>query len=299
MSGVQIEAMSFAKVNPRLKIKGVREDGYHLLDISYLTVNLADRLVFEKLTEERITVFTEADIPEKGNLCYRVAKELKGRCSPDAGVAITLTKRIPIGGGLGGGSSNAATTLICLNRLWDCGLSKDRLIEIGKGFGADIPFFISGGYQTARGTGSKLERKENIFRDRLIPLGIPPFIQLTSEVYQKYDQLHPDQEKGTRSPAPQVTEKIEEFKIENDLQEAAIRLHPELKTYLDCFKAASTIQTAGIAGSGSSIYGISVAGAGLEEIREELAEKLSSISREAKLIIARPVDRAREIERRA
>lgn len=287
---MKILAKSFAKVNPRLKVLGRLDDGYHELDISFLSVNLADRITFESSRAGDITLSTEADIPTKKNLCYRAARRLKEACSTDRGATITLEKNIPIGGGLGGGSSNAATTLICLNRLWGCRLSRRDLIEIGKDFGADVPFFFYGGYCIGAGKGSRLRKKENVFQDRLVPLVIPPFAQMTPEVYSKFDELTNSSETDESEEEYASPPGIGNFTVKNDLQQAAIELNPELEPYLTLLERASVIETAGVAGSGSSIFGISRRDFSSGEIEAELEPRLSSISGEAKLIITRPTN---------
>lgn len=287
---MKILAKTFAKVNPRLKVLGKLGDGYHELDISFLSVNLADRMTFESSNQAGITLSTGANIPPEENLCYRAAKKLRKSCSRDKGAKVTLEKRIPIGGGLGGGSSNAATTLICLNRIWDCNLSRRELISLGKEFGADVPFFFYGGYCTGTGKGSELRKRENLFRDCFIPLIIPPFSQLTSEVYSRLDELTESFEKGLSEEDRNYPFELGNFTVENDLQRAAMDLNPELKTYLELLKNASTIQTAGVAGSGSSLFGISRMDVSSGEIKEELEEDLWSISGEAKLIVTRPTN---------
>ncbi|MCF7889647.1 4-(cytidine 5'-diphospho)-2-C-methyl-D-erythritol kinase [Candidatus Bipolaricaulota bacterium] len=295
---MKILAKSFAKVNPRLKVLGKLDEGYHELDISFLSVNLADKLTFEPSNERKIKVSTGADVPPEENLCYRAAKKLKESCSASQGAKVTLEKHIPIGGGLGGGSSNAATTLICLNRLWDCKLSRRALVEIGKEFGADVPFFFYGGYCNGKGKGSELRKKENVFRNCFIPLIIPPFSQLTSEVYSRFDKLTEGSENQTSRTDHDYPPEIDNFKIENDLQRASIDLNPELQTYLDLLQNASTIKSAGVAGSGSSIFGISRRKVSSEEVEEELEKGLRSISGEAKLIVTRPTNHGQLIRER-
>jgi len=287
---LKIKAKAFAKVNPYLKVKGLREDGYHQLDVSYLTINLADKITIRPNTREEIEISTGANISTEENLCYKVAVKLKRTCGVKAGAKITLKKEIPIGGGLGGGSSDAATTLICLNRLWDCNLPRRSLIDIAKEFGADIPFFFYGGYCTASGTGVDLQQKENIFQDRLIPLVFPPFSQLTSKVYAKYDQISedgdPSQPKVRNFPRNDTIS----FDIENDLQKPALQLNPGLSEYLNLFQRSSTIVTSGLAGSGSCIFGISRVNTSPGEVRQEIEKELNSISKKARLKVAKPTN---------
>lgn len=289
-----IKAKSFAKVNPHLKITGLREDGYHALDLSFLSINLADELRFRRLDEREITISTDADISPEENLCFRVAKKLQTDCNTSAGAKIDLEKEIPIGGGLGGGSSNAATTLICLNRLWECNLTEEELTEIGKSFGADISFFLKGGYCAGRGIGDEIQPLDNTFRDRLIPVFIPSFSQSTPEVYSKYDRLNPEISGNHEKPRTATAGCPGGFEIENDLQIPAIRLKPELRKYLNCFEAADSIQTSGVAGSGSSLFGIAQPGVKRDELEEELS-KLLEPEGEEELIVTRPTNSGQQI----
>ena len=289
-----IEAKSFAKVNPHLNIIGLRDDGYHLLDISFLSIDIADKISFRLLKKGVVSVTTDAGIPEKNNLCYEVAVKLRETCRPEAGVKINLEKNIPSGGGLGGGSSDAATSLICLNDLWNCGLSREELLEIGKEFGADIPFFFEGGYCVGRGIGHNLERRDNIFRDRLIPVLIPKFSQSTPDVYCKYDKLNPALAENGGGHAEPPPDDIASFEINNELQRAALELNPKLESFLNYFKGARTVQTCGLAGSGSSLFGVARAGVTREEVKADLRSSLGS-EWEGELIIARPTRRGQAI----
>lgn len=285
---MKIFAKSFAKVNPHLEITGTREDGYHELEISYLSVNLADRLTYEEIPGDRVEISTDASIPTEENLCYRVAKELKGVCSVNSGTKITLEKNIPIGGGLGGGSSNAATTLIALNRLWGCGLSRDELINIGRRFGADIPFFFYGSYCIGGGTGSEVRRMKNPYQDRLIPIITPDFSQLTGEVYSEYDRMadNPGSVEKKRFEEKAREESI--YEVKNDLQEPALRLHPDLSGYLDLLNETSEVITSGISGSGSSVFGVTRAGISPELVRKGITQEFDSVTGSPDLKIASP-----------
>ena len=143
---------SFAKINLHLRVLGKRDDGYHEIFTVFQTVSLADELTFEPADTLGL-VCDDPAVPTDGmNLIFRAARAL----DPDRGARVSLVKRIPIGGGLGGGSSNAASALIGLNRLWGLGLSVDQLASIGAGIGSDVPFFLSGG------TGIGIERGADI-----------------------------------------------------------------------------------------------------------------------------------------
>lgn len=287
---MKLFAKAFAKVNPYLKITGLKENGYHELEVSYLSVNLADKLVLKETREGSIRVVTDAEIPLEDNLCFKVAKSLKEICGPDAGVEITLHKCIPIGGGLGGGSSDAATTLIGLNRLWNCDLTRKQLANIGSDFGADIPFFFYGGYCIGRGTGNDINQLENPYSDRLVPIITPSFSQITKEVYAKYDEIteHPASGSNYGRPNPDGGSGRKGRQVRNDLQKPAIQLNPDLENYLSVLKETTGISHFGVSGSGSSVFGVTKPGIQRKEIETEITEELDALSGNQQLEITRP-----------
>ncbi len=144
---------SFAKVNLHLRVIGKREDGFHDIFTAFQTVSLADELSFE-LDDELEIVCDDPTVPiDESNLIIRAARDL----DRSRGARISLVKRIPMGGGLGGGSSNAAAALIGLNRLWELGLTSRELAAIGARIGSDVPFFLSGGSSIGVGRGTEIE----------------------------------------------------------------------------------------------------------------------------------------------
>jgi len=146
-----------AKLNLCLHIVGRRDDGYHLLQTAMQFIDLCDELQFYRRPAGVIErVAGNADIPAEDDLVIRAARLLASHAAIQHGVAIALTKRIPIQGGLGGGSSDAATVLVALNRLWGVGLDEDALAQIGLQLGADVPFFVRGHAAWAEGVGERL-----------------------------------------------------------------------------------------------------------------------------------------------
>ena len=146
-----------AKLNLLLRILGRRADGYHELQTLFQLLDYGDRLEFQ--LREQSDIFVDAgglDIPLQDNLIYRAARLLQQHCDCRRGAAITLHKVLPQGGGIGGGSSDAATTLLGLNHLWQCGLSLPELAELGRALGADVPVFVLGRTAWAEGVGEKL-----------------------------------------------------------------------------------------------------------------------------------------------
>ena len=150
-----------AKLNLMLHIVGRRDDGYHLLQSVFQFVDLCDWLEFTRREDDRIQRSGGlADLSADDDLAVRAARLLQARYAPDRGVDIDIEKQIPSGGGLGGGSSDAATTLLALNQLWQLGLSLDQLAEIGLELGADVPVFVRGRAAWAEGVGEVLEAVE-------------------------------------------------------------------------------------------------------------------------------------------
>lgn len=150
-----------AKINLFLHITGRRADGYHLLQTVFQFLDLCDELDFERRGDGRIRRCTEVPgVPEAQDICVKAARLLRETTGVTDGVDLHIHKRIPMGGGLGGGSSNAATTLWALNRLWDTGLNVDQLASLGLQLGADVPVFVGGRAAWAEGVGEILEPVE-------------------------------------------------------------------------------------------------------------------------------------------
>lgn len=145
------------KLNLMLRILGRRADGYHLLQTVFQFIDLCDWLHFEVRGDGEIRrVDGPHGLPEAEDLTIRAARALKASTASPLGVDIRLDKRLPMGGGLGGGSSDAATALVALNRLWGLGLAPDRLAGIGLTLGADVPVFVHGRAAWAEGVGERL-----------------------------------------------------------------------------------------------------------------------------------------------
>ena len=146
-----------AKLNLMLRIVGQREDGYHLLQTVFQILDITDGLVFSKTDDNRVRLKkTIPGVKEEDDLTVRAANLLKKEAGYHGGVCIDIEKNLPMGGGLGGGSSDAATVLVVLNQLWQLGITEQRLMELGVQLGADVPVFIKGTSTWAEGVGEKL-----------------------------------------------------------------------------------------------------------------------------------------------
>ena len=146
-----------AKLNLFLQITGQRDDGYHELQTVFQFLDYCDYLQFEITKSPDIQLLTPIEgVDNDANLIVRAATLLQQHAQIQQGAKVTLDKKLPMGGGLGGGSSNAATTLVALNQLWDCQLNNDELAKLGLTLGADVPIFIYGYAAWAEGIGENL-----------------------------------------------------------------------------------------------------------------------------------------------
>jgi len=182
-----------AKLNLMLHITGQREDGYHELQTVFQFIDFADELEFKLRSDGRITRHcVNFDVPENEDIIIRAANLLRERflqnnpvTSKCAGVDIYLSKQIPMGAGLGGGSSDAATTLIALNKLWDMQFSIDELAELGLTLGADVPVFVHGFAAFAEGIGEKLSPVS--LQEKWYLVLVPPVHVSTKKVFSNSD----------------------------------------------------------------------------------------------------------------
>lgn len=217
-----------AKLNLFLHVVGRRADGYHLLQTLFRFIDLCDTLRFEPRTDGRILLATPIPgVPDEENLVVRAAEALKvGTGGTLPGVTIHLEKRIPQGGGLGGGSSDAATTLVALNHLWKLGLSRAALQSIGLALGADVPVFIHGRNCFAEGVGER-------FTDVEVPaetylLTFPAVAVPTPEIFRA-----PELSRDTPIIAP--ADWRPGFG-RNDLEAVACARYPEVARHLDILR---------------------------------------------------------------
>ncbi len=175
-----------AKINLFLHITGRRQDGYHELQTVFQFLDIADELHFTIRQDGGIHRLTDLPgVTEEADLVVRAAKALQQHTGSRLGVDISVRKVLPMGGGLGGGSSNAATTLVALNQLWQTGLSEDELARLGLGLGADVPVFIRGRTAWAEGVGENLQPLE--LPEKWFLVLIPPVNVSTAIVFSDSD----------------------------------------------------------------------------------------------------------------
>lgn len=221
-----------AKLNLFLHVVGRRADGYHLLQTLFRFIDLDDILYFTLRNDGEVHRVNALDgVPPEQDLCVRAARLLQQETGCKLGVDITLEKRIPMGGGLGGGSSDAATTLLALNRLWELGLSRQRLMQLGLSLGADVPVFVYGENAFAEGVGEQLQA---------YPLAEAWYVVLCPPVHVPTAQIftHPELTRDTISMTMRALPKGHDFRagrqpgLNNDLQAVACKLYPEVAEHL-------------------------------------------------------------------
>ncbi len=250
---------SYAKVNLFLEIVGKRPDGYHDLETLFQEISLADDLTLSILEKPEIQIQTDSlDIPtDRTNLVYRAAEVFFKETGILKGVQIHLAKRIPVGGGLGGGSSNAAATLKGLEQLFSVSLPQTKSLEMAKGLGADVAFFLKGGAAMGYGIGEKLEplKKQKSFFLILIN---PGFKISTADVYRSL-KLNFAQ---SCHKASSMKEAFNQGDIEaigenlfNRLEEPVFEKFPSLIKIKNLLKEAGSFGAL-LSGSGSTLFGI-------------------------------------------
>ena len=257
MDSVVIKAM--AKVNLGLDVLRRRENGYHDVKMIMQTVNIYDTLTLSKKGDAQIVITTNTgELPlNEDNLIYKAAKLLFERTGKEAGVSIHLDKQIPIAAGMAGGSTDAAATLLGLNELYDLGLNKEELAEIGVKIGADVPYCIYGGTCLSEGIGEVLTKLPDT-PDCYVVVAKPGIGVSTKFVYEN---LHIE----TVKDHPDIDGMIEAIregsldgvvkKMENVLETVTIKRYPEIETMKNCL-LENGAENALMSGSGPTVFGI-------------------------------------------
>ncbi|NDH79589.1 MAG: 4-(cytidine 5'-diphospho)-2-C-methyl-D-erythritol kinase [Burkholderiaceae bacterium] len=248
----RLELLAPAKINLFLHVTGRRPNGYHELQSVFQLVDWCDRLCFS--TIDRNTIIRHGGnptIPPEKDLVVRAAQLLKSHTNYPYGVEIHLEKNIPIGAGLGGGSSDAATVLIALNQLWNLHLPKTELSELGLQLGADVPFFLFGHNAFVQGIGEQLECIDLPNQEFLI---IFPGHSVSTQTVFQSDQL-------TRNHAPITMADFlaspwHKSRFNNDLQPVACTICPEVQRALDWLSQKLPDCVVRMSGSGSSVFAV-------------------------------------------
>ncbi|HSH72170.1 MAG TPA: 4-(cytidine 5'-diphospho)-2-C-methyl-D-erythritol kinase [Methylophilaceae bacterium] len=240
-----------AKVNLFLHVTGRRADGYHLLQSVFRLVDFNDTILLRPRQDGVIARSKEmAGVPESQDLTIRAAQLLKQHTGSQSGVDIAVEKSIPMGGGLGGGSSDAATVLIALNKLWDLNLSRQELMDLGLKLGADVPFFIFGKNAWVEGIGEKIQE-----------IALPPahYVILTPKIHVSTAQVF-SAEELTRSTIPTTIaafsgvfpeKEKQQTQFRNDLEPVVCQRYPAVAS---CLSWLNQFSQARMSGSGASVF---------------------------------------------
>jgi 4-diphosphocytidyl-2-C-methyl-D-erythritol kinase len=237
-----------AKINLTLEVVGQRSDGFHELATWMIPIGLYDELVMERSSE----MHYESNIPglgfDRSNLILRAIERFQEESGQMAAYQIDLRKEIPIGAGLGGGSSDAAAALLLLNQLHQNPLTEAKLLELAAQLGSDVPFFLKGRPAWCTGRGEKMEIRE-FPHDRWVVLIKPEFGVSTAAAYSAYKALPAEQKRGQ-------TKKTDWGLLRNDLEQPVFQkylLLPEIKSWLE--QQAET-EVALMSGSGSTMFAV-------------------------------------------
>ena len=231
-----------AKLNLFLHITGRRADGYHTLQTAFQFLEQADRLYFAIRPDREVRRFGgPPGVPEAADLCVRAAHRLQAAAACSKGVDIYNDKRLPAGGGLGGGSSDAATTLRVLNRLWDTGLDSTALAGLGLELGADVPVFVHGEAAWAEGVG-----------EQLTPMTLPEpwFLVLIPAVSVSTADIFSDPQLTRDTPRMTIRDFLS-GSGHNDCEAVVRRRHPEVAAALDWLNARSPAR---MTGTGAGVF---------------------------------------------
>ncbi len=275
-----IVVKSKAKVNLSLDILGLRDDGYHEVLMIVQTIPLYDMITIttEKSTAAAVELAcNKKTLPtDSRNLAYKAAKMLMDKAGINDRIQINIKKRIPIGGGLGGGSSNAAAVLKGLNALYNLGMSTEELADMSKALGSDVPALVYGGCVLAKGTGTDVTPLPPLKKGYMLLVNPGVFVS-TEKVYQKYDTMHIPKD------AHPDTNQLIKFLRQGDLHAFAKNMknvleHPVLESKSKVRNLKQEMMQTGalgtmMTGSGSSIFSlfddIKKAYAALEHFRKQ------------------------------
>lgn len=242
-----------AKINLFLHVTGRRADGYHLLQTAFRMLDIGDTLGFEPRPDSAIVRVNDIPgVPAESDLVVRAARLLQQRTGCRLGAAIRVDKKLPMGGGLGGGSSDAATTLLALNRLWKLGCTRRELQTWSLELGADVPFFIFGQTAWAEGVGEELK-----------PLALPPSWYVvvkppvsvpTVEIFRAKSLTRDTPPLIMPAFAAEQTSAFLEQTGRNDLQPVACSMYPEIGRALEALDRFSSSGAARMSGSGACVF---------------------------------------------
>jgi 4-diphosphocytidyl-2-C-methyl-D-erythritol kinase len=252
---------AFAKLNFYLDVIRKRPDGYHDIETIFQSVSLYDTLKFTPNPSEIEVITAHPDLPpQEHNLVYRAATLLKQETETRDGVTIALEKNIPIGAGLGGGSSDAAATLAALNLIWSTDCAEDTLLKVAARIGSDVPFCFVGGTAAGTGRGEKLLKLPPVGRRWLVII-TPPFSVSTADVYSRVTVAvaEPDRAHEVTDRFRAVIEHVRSGNVEdvlyNVMERIVTKRYPQLNELKRALERAGC-PSALMSGSGPTMFGL-------------------------------------------
>lgn len=262
-----------AKINLFLHVLGRYENGYHQLESLFQLLDYGDDIGFEITQDSTITLANQiSGVAQQDNLIHKAAMAIKKYANSTCGCTLHIRKRLPMGGGIGGGSSNAATVLVGLNHLWQCGLKQQQLAEIALSLGADVPVFVLGCSAFAQGVG-----------EQLTPTAIPKsyYLVATPNVHVATQDIF------THADLPRNTQAIDldhySFeKTHNDCQTLVTNMHPDVANLLQWLLHYAPSR---MSGTGASCFAIFAAKEDAQRVLELLPSEFSGF-------VAQGVDRS-------
>lgn len=249
---------AFAKINWALRIAGKREDGYHELCTVFQTVSLNDTLTFEESEE----LFLTCDIPhvpvDESNLIIKASKDLQKTSGTKKGAKIHLEKQIPSPGGLGGGSSDAAVTLLALNHFWELNMELEKLCEIGARIGSDVPFFLYGGTALGTGRGTEITPLDEATSNFM--LIVSPNVDVnTRDAFARLNapNLTNEASKSILKICHEEAQTLDLWQsdLKNDFEDVVFEIEPEIKRAKQCLLDLGASRAL-MSGSGASVFGV-------------------------------------------
>lgn len=270
-----------AKINLSIDILGKLENGYHLVEMIMQSIDLYDILDINERNDEKIILTSEnKEIPlDETNIIYKAATLLKEEMNIKKGAEIVIDKKIPVAAGMAGGSTDAAGTLIALNKIWKLNLDEKQLKEIGFKLGADVPFCISGGAVLAENLGEKLTNIKGLDDNLFILICKPELFVSTKEVYNKFDMSNVSKRPNNKYLI-ECLEKNDTKSLAknmcNVLEFVTSSMHPEIEDIENTIKKTNVLGTM-MSGSGPTVFGIFDIKEEAEKAKKELLKKYKQV----------------------
>lgn len=277
----KLAVKSLAKVNLYLQVFNKRQDNFHNLSTLFARIDLADQIILKSRKDNLIRIkCNNPDVPaDKSNLCWRAAELLRQECNLNFGLDISIKKNVPVGAGLGGGSSNAACVLLGLNRFWKLNLSGKMLARLGAKLGSDVPFFVYGvKFGLGSGRGDKIKPLPALNKIKLWFILIYPKVKVsTPRIYRRFDTF-------SRLTRPQYNVKIlisklaekgaqtEQKYFFNSLEPVTSSLYPAVNQVKNAFSGIG-LERVMMSGSGPAVFAVCDGFKQAKDLRNKLARK--------------------------